>query len=99
MEKSFEFGLNKIAPNSHLYTSDENHNDFPGRSFKIENVVNYNPQEFKKLGITKANITCRNFKVKPEEVKKKLKLKDGGSTYLFATTDNNNKPILVICIK
>jgi 16S rRNA G966 N2-methylase RsmD len=94
-----QFGINKIAPNSHLYTSEEHLKDFPGRSFKVEKVVNYNPKEFKKLEITKANIACRNFKVKPEEVKKKLKLKDGGSTYLFATTDNNNKPILVICVK
>lgn len=93
------YQLHKIAPNSHLYTSDKLTNDFPGRAFKVEQVVNYNPKIFKKLGITKANIACRNFKVKPEEIKKKLKLEDGGDTYIFATTDNNNKPILVVCIK
>lgn len=94
-----QFGVNKIAPNSHLYSSEKLIDNFPGRTFTIKNVVNYQTKAFKKLGITKANIACRNFKVKPEEVKKKLKLKDGGDTYLFASTDQNNKPILIVCVK
>ena len=93
------FDINKIAANSHLYTSDSVIENFPGRTFKIEHLVNYNLKEFKKLGILKANIACRSFKVKPDDIKKKLKLKDGGDTYIFATTDQNNKPILVVCVK
>lgn len=94
-----KFNINKIGPNSHLYTSEKLTEGFPGRTFRIEHVVNYNLKEFKKLGITKANVTCRNFKVKPDEVKKKIKVKDGGSSYIFASTDLNAKPILICCVK
>jgi len=94
-----QFSLNKIAPNSHLYTSEKPIENFPGRAFKVEQVLNYNPKEFKKTKIKQANIACRNFKVKPDVIKKKLNLKDGGDTYLFATSNQNNKPILVVCVK
>ena len=94
-----KYQINKIATNSHLYTSSKLIQDFPGRIFKVNDVVNYSLNEFKVLGIKQANITCRNFREKPEEIKKKLQLKDGGIHYLFATTDNNNKPILISCTK
>lgn len=93
------FKVKKIAQHSHLYTSENLIKNFPGRSFKIENITTYNPKEFKKLGITKANVSCRNFKHNVDQVKQKLKLKDGGEIYLFATTDMNEKPILVISSK
>jgi len=73
-----QYLLHKIAPNSHLYTSTELAPNFPGRTFKVKNVINYNLKEFKALDIKQANITCRNFTDPPKEVKKKLKLKDGG---------------------
>lgn len=93
------YGLKKIAPNSHLYTSTDVCVNFPGRIFKIAGVFNYNPKEFRKSGIQQANVACRNFKGKPEDVKKKLKIKDGGDHYLFATTSLMNKPILINCVK
>jgi len=94
-----EYDLEKLAPNSHLYTSKELIENFPGRIFKIENLLPYQSKYFTKLGIPKANVSCRNFKDNPEQVKKKLKLKDGGDTYLFATTDVICKPIIIICVK
>jgi precorrin-6B methylase 2 len=94
-----QFNLKKIAINSHLYTSNNLIENFPGRTFKIEKTITYSTKEFKKLGIKKANVNCRNFKNNVEETKKKLQLKDGGNYYIFATTDNNNKPILIICVK
>ena len=94
-----KYEVQKLAPNTHLYTSEKFIENFPGRTFKIEHVLPYSPKDFKKLNITKANVSCRNFKDKPEQVKKKLKLKDGGETYLFATTDNNNKSLLLVCTK
>lgn len=90
------FEVKKIAPNTHLYTSQNLIKDFPGRVFKIENTIPYQPKAFKKLGIKKANISCRNFKESVEQVKKKLNIKDGGETYLFATTDKNNKAVLIV---
>ena len=94
-----KYNVNKLAPNTHLYTSEELVENFPGRTFIIDKVLPYSPAAFKKLGLEKANVSCRNFKDNPEQVKKKLKLKDGGETYLFATTDINGKPILIICVK
>jgi len=94
-----QFKLNKIGSNSHLYTSNELVKDFPGRSFKIKNVVNYQAKEFYKLGISKANVSCRNFKDSVEQVTKKLKIEDGGETYLFATTAMNNKSIVIVTNK
>lgn len=94
-----QFKVNKLAPNTHLYTSEKLMPNFAGRSFKITQVLPYNSTDFKKLGIKKANVSCRNFKETVEQVKKKLNLKDGGDVYLFATTDNNNKPILVVANK
>lgn len=93
------FNVQKIAPNSHLYTSKEMILNFPGRAFRIQQVMNYNLKDFKQLNIKQANITCRNFNEKPEAIKKKLSLKDGGATYLFATTNQYNKPVLVCCEK
>lgn len=93
------FSLTKIASNSHLYTSVELISDFPGRTFKINNVLPYQANQFKLLGITKANVSCRNFKENVETVRKKLKLKDGGNIYIFATTTLENKPILCITEK
>jgi hypothetical protein len=96
---STQFKAYKLAPNTHLYTSATAIENFTGRSFKITDVLVYNTANFKKLGLKKANVSCRNFKETVEQVKKKLNLKDGGDTYLFATTDNNNKPILVVANK
>ncbi len=93
------FNVKKLAPNTHLYTSATAIENFTGRSFKITEVIVYNAANFKKLGIKKANVSCRNFKETVAQIKKKLNLKDGGDTYLFATTDNNNKPILVVANK
>lgn len=93
------FSLTKIASNSHLYTSVEPISDFPGRGFKIKNILPYQANQFKLLGITKANVSCRNFKENVENVRKKLKLKDGGNIYIFATTTSENKPILCITEK
>ena len=94
-----KYDLKKIAANTHLYTSEKPTQNFPGRTFKIEQTLPYNPKNFKKLGIKKANVSCRNFKDSVEEVKKKLNLKDGGDTYIFALLDNSKKPILTICKK
>ena len=94
-----KYELNKLAPNTHLYTSEELIENFPGRTFKIEHVLPYSPKDFKEVDIVKANVSCRNFKDNPKQVKKKLKLKDGGEFYIFATTDLNNKLIMVICSK
>lgn len=92
------FKLNKLHPNSHLFTSTELIK-FPGRVFKIENIYEYSKKSFKKSGIKKANITTRNFPDSVSEIRRKLGLKDGGENYVFATTDLEGKLILISCFR
>mgnify|MGYP000114946327 CR=1 FL=1 len=88
----------KLHQHSHLYTSDRKI-DFPGRSFKIDTVLPYNKKVLKKLNITKANITTRNFPETVQQIRKKFNIKDGGSTYLFFTTDLNDQKTIIITNK
>ena len=93
-----KFNVSKLHKHSHLYTSNELI-DFPGRCFKIEQIVPYNKKDIKFLENTKCNITTRNFPLKVEEIRKKHKIKDGGDLYAFFTTDLNNDKIIVLCKK
>ena len=58
-----------------------------------------NKKEMKKAldGIDRANISVRNFPLSPEQLRKRLKIKDGGDVYLFATTDENDEHIIYVC--
>jgi 16S rRNA G966 N2-methylase RsmD len=95
---SSKLNIHKLHKHSHLYTSNELIN-FPGRRFKVEKVIPFNKKEFAKSGINKANVTTRNFPISVNDIRKKLKIKDGGSSYLFFTTDINNTKIIVLCTK
>ena len=92
------FSLKKLHPHSHLYTSDRLV-DFPGRCFKVESVLDYGRKTRKELDINNANITTRNFPESVDFIRKKLRLKDGGRTFLFFTKDLNNDLIVVKCVK
>jgi 16S rRNA G966 N2-methylase RsmD len=95
------YGIQKLHPNSHLYTSDCLVPQFPGRIFHVEKVGNYSKASLKNLlgGMKKANITVRNFPISATELRKKLKLKEGGDDYLFATTSMDGESLLVSCKK
>lgn len=94
------FNLAKLAPNSHLYTSEKLVENFAGRSFICEAVCKFDKKEIlSKLPTPKANISTRNFPMKPEEIKKKLGLQDGGEYYLFATENIEKQKIVLICRK
>lgn len=85
----------KLAENTHLFTSDILQ-DFPGRKFKILQYFLFNKKEvLKNLKGTKANISCRNFPLSPQEVKNKFKIMDGGEQYVFFTTLSNQKVVLI----
>jgi 16S rRNA G966 N2-methylase RsmD len=92
---STRYNLFKLHKNSHLYTSNHHISDFPGRVFNIKEVMAYKPVK----NLSQANISVRNFPVSPDEVRKKLKLKDGGDVFLFCTTLNNEKPAIIWCEK
>lgn len=95
------YGLFKLHKNSHLYTSAEYVADFPGRKFTISDVVPFkssNIKGFRNLYPT-ANITARNFPLKAEELRAKLKVGDGGDVYIFAAKCNRDDNTLLVCRK
>lgn len=98
---SSTYHISKLHPNSHLYTSDSLIANFPGRVFHIKRYCSFNKKEIKEtLGnIEKGNITIRNFPASVGELRKRIKLSDGGSNYVFATTLNNEKKLLILCEK
>ena len=95
------FGAVQLDRNSHLYVSDKEVPDFPGRQFVIEGRSSMNKRDLKLAlsGITKANITVRNFPISVAELRKRLKLKDGGDLFIFATTVADGGHQLFICRK
>lgn len=95
------YHLCKLHPNSHLYTGSEYIADFQGRKFEILQVCTLNKKDIATYlsNIKAANISTRNFPLSPDEIKRKLKIKDGGDTYLFATTLADEKKVLIICRK
>lgn len=98
-EISSFYNLNKLHKHSHVYTS-TTLIAFPGRIFEILNTFPYNKTEMKNhLEKSQANITTRNFPDSVESIRKKWKIKDGGNTYCFFTTDENNHKIVLICTK
>ncbi|MEC3907893.1 class I SAM-dependent methyltransferase [Tamlana sp. 2201CG12-4] len=95
---SKKLNVYKLHKHSHLYT----HKalvEFPGRRFKIEGICPYNKKDLKKLAITKANITTRNFPETVQQIRKKHKIKDGGEDYLFFTTDMENNRVVICTTK
>ena len=93
------YGLSKLHPNTHLYTSDTLVSDFPGRIFQVEQTCGFNKKELKELGIKQANLAVRNFPERVDALQKRLKIHDGGSTYLFATTLCDETKALIVCTK
>lgn len=88
------FDVDKINPNTHLYTSENEILDFPGKIFKIIQITNFQDFKSNKL-LAKANVVTRNFDLKPEEIKKKFKIKDGGDLYLFFCTNHLDKKVVL----
>ena len=98
---SGRYDARMLSKNSHLFVSQAPIEAFPGRSFRIIAVSSFNKKELKRYlsGITKANIATRNFPLSVAELRKRLKLKDGGETYIFATTLSDESHVLVITEK
>ena len=95
------YPVKKLHASSHLYTSPYYIEDFPGRRFQVEAVNGFGKKELKTLlqGLEKANLTIRNFPSSVADLRKRLKLKEGGECYLFATTLSDESKVLVKCRK
>lgn len=96
---SNSFKLSKLQKNTHLYTSEILLSEFPGRSFRVHKVWEFGKKEMIELKKQhpKANLSTRNFPLKPEELKKKIGIADGGETYLFGCTLVNHKKVIIAC--
>ena len=105
-----QFGLVPVGPNSHLFVRNPDiaeppcvsaDKDFLGRVFQISAISSMNKRSLRQnlQGITQANISTRNFPLKPEELRRRLKLRDGGDTYLFGTTLTDGSHVILICKK
>jgi hypothetical protein len=95
------YGIQQVSANSHLFLSSVEIEDFPGRRFQICAISSMNKQELKDTlaAIDRANIAVRNFPLTTDQLRKKLKLKDGGDSYIFATTKADGAHCLYICRK
>lgn len=92
-------GTSKLHRDSHLYTSEET-KKFPGRVFRMFDIKDFKPSLLKKeFKGTKANITTRNFPESVSNLRKLLKIKDGGDRYLFFTTNKEDKKVILDCRK
>ena len=97
---SKRYGCRKLAPSTHLYTSDETIPDFPGKAFMVEEVVPFNKKSLKEVAARhpKADLTARNFPMDTNALKKISGIKDGGERHIFAATLSNGEKILVITL-
>ena len=96
-----QYNCEKLHQHSHLYTSAELNSDFPGRKFEVKEVIPFDKKSAKALfkSLPKANITTRNFPLTVNELRTQYKIKDGGETYIFATTLYDESKVLIICQK
>ncbi|MDH6341751.1 hypothetical protein M2480_000792 [Parabacteroides sp. PFB2-12] len=92
------YGVEKLAVNSHLYTSSERVGDFPGRIFEVQAVHSFNKQLCRELSktIPQAHITTRNFPLSVKELRARLRIEEGGDTYLFATLLSDNEKVVIV---
>lgn len=96
-----KYKIEKLHVSSHLYTSSRLVENFPGRVFIVERCEVYGKKHIKAIteGLSQTNITTRNFPLSVAELRKTLSLKDGGETYLFATTLKNDCKVIIRCTK
>ena len=92
------FSLEKLHRHTHLYTSERQIN-FPGRCFKVEQMVSYNKKGMKELNIKKANISTRNFPESVSSIRKRFKIKEGGTTFLFFLMNHEENYVILLCTK
>jgi hypothetical protein len=92
--------IQKLAKNSHLYTSEKLISGFPGRSFEVLDIVPYKTKLLKKrLEKKKINISTRNFPSLVGDLISKFKIVEGGEEFVFFTQQNNNDKIVIFTKK
>jgi hypothetical protein len=90
------FGLNKLAPNTHLYTSSSKVDDFPGRVYRIVKVGLSSKDLARNYKGTNLNVIARNYPLNSSQITEKYGLIESGNLYLFAITNNRNKKLMIL---
>ena len=93
------YAIRQVSRDSHLFVSPCEVPQFPGRGFAVEAVTTMNKKELKAAlaGVGRANVAVRNFPLSADALKKKLKLRDGGDTYIFGTTTADGTHVVIVC--
>ena len=96
---SERLSVSKLHPNSQLYTNTELIEDFPGRKFRIFEIIPYESKIIKRLKsqVPRAQITCRNFPLSAEALRKKLKIEDSNEATIVATTLYDGSLVMILC--
>ena len=96
---SERLSVSKLHPNSQLYTNTELIEDFPGRKFRILEIIPYESKLIKRLKsqVPRAQITCRNFPLSAEALRKKLKIEDSNEATIVATTLYDGSLVMILC--
>jgi hypothetical protein len=100
-QTALQLGVGKLHASSHLYTSDTLEAHFPGRIFRVEEVIPFHGKDCRTIArrIPRANLSVRNFPLSVDELRKRTRIADGGDTCLFATTLAGNEKVLIRCKK
>lgn len=100
-ELAHHYDVSPISANSHLFVSPHFIDDFPGRQFEIVAISSMNKRELRTTfaGISQANVAVRNFPMTAEQLRQRLRLRDGGENYVFATTEEDGQHIIFLCKK
>lgn len=95
------YTVKALAADSHLFVSNEEVRDFPGRRFAITAMSTMNKKELATAlkGISRANVAVRNFPMTAQDLRKRLHLQDGGDFYIFGTTTASSDRRIYICKK
>lgn len=95
------YNVAPVSRNSHLYVSSQAIDDFPGRAFAVQSVGTLNKKSVRKqfADIDRANVAVRNFPMTAVQLRRRLKLRDGGDTYVFGTTDERDNHLIMVCTR
>lgn len=90
------YGVEKLAPSTHLYTSDHPVPDFPGRQWHVVASTTFSKRELRAFltRIPAADLTTRGFPLSAEQLRHQLHLRAGGGAHLVATTLADGKRVL-----
>ncbi len=95
------FGLGKLHANTHLYSSRDRIEGFPGEALKILEIRKFSSREISQMAKSRPlmEVAVRNFPLTARELGKRLKAKEDRRRRLLATTLADGSRRLVICAR